>query len=97
MERGHIASIPKRLHWGNSAGTCCSLAGTERSRIFPELGIHPRGILRWSRLDSIHPQMNVEICATMRASVCYRIALLGEEYETCCSICKFENRKEHQH
>jgi len=39
----------------------------------------------------------VELCATMKASVCYRIAKLGEQYETFCSICKFENRKKHQH
>ncbi len=43
------------------------------------------------------PQMNVEMCATMKTSVCYRIAMLGEQYETCCSICKFENGKKHQH
>jgi len=41
--------------------------------------------------------MNVELCATIKASVCYRIAKLGEQYETFCSICKFENRKKHQH
>ena len=43
------------------------------------------------------PPMNVEMCATMNASVCYRMAMLGEQDETCCSICKFENRKKHQH
>jgi len=55
------------------------------------------GSCEWSRLDSIHLQMNVEMCATMKASVCYRIAKLGERYETCCSICKFEDRKKHEH
>jgi len=48
----------------------------------------------WIRSTS---KMNVELCATMKASVCYRIAKLGEQYETFCSICKFENRKKHQH
>jgi hypothetical protein len=38
-----------------------------------------------------------KMCATMKTSVCYRIVMLGEQYETCCSICKFENRKRHQH
>jgi len=38
----------------------------------------------------------VETCATMSTSVCYRIAMLGEQYETCCSICQFENRIKHR-
>src|SRR6266571_4924425 len=42
------------------------------------------------------PQMNVEMRATIKTSVCYRIAMLGEQYETCRSICKFENGKKHQ-
>jgi hypothetical protein len=40
---------------------------------------------------------NVETCATMSTSVCYRITMLGEKDETCCSICNFENRKKHEH
>src|ERR1700680_3575080 len=40
---------------------------------------------------------NVETCATMRTRVCYRIEMLGEQDETCCSIGQFENRKKHQH
>jgi len=41
--------------------------------------------------------MNAKMCATMKTSLCYRMAMLGEQYETCCEVCKFENAERHQH
>jgi hypothetical protein len=49
------------------------------------------------RCHSSLPCSAVEMRATMRTSVCYKMAMLGEQYETCCSICQFENTKKHQH